>query len=337
MVAELTNAHSGEVIVVADLSDGSEDVLPMDIRRDLEASDRPMLEALLCVIRGLGHPVRHVEGPAELAKSAENLGPATVLTIYGGRASRNRMALVPAVCEAMGLPFIGPDVYGRVIAQDKEITKRLALEAGLLTPPWRVIRSPEDLAAGLRLRFPVVVKPLMEGSSIGIGQRNLAQTPQAAEALARELLETFAQPVLIEEFVAGREVAYVKIEHAGQDAWAFSEVVIGEDSTWFETRLFDAQEKQVRSPGRSVRNIDAALADDDRAALDRLLDLFGAYGYCRVDGRLADGRFHFLELTPDAWIAPTGQFAMAFTERDWTYEQVIAGVLASRGPNPPGQ
>lgn len=334
MVANAPDAERGDIIVVADLSDDSEDVGPIEGRRDLEMSDAATLDELFRTIRRLGHTVRHIAGPRQLAEAADDLASGTVLTIYGGQGSRNRMALVPAICETMGLTFIGPDAYGRLVAQDKEISKRLALEAGLKTPPWRVIRRPEDLAAGLNLHFPAVVKPLMEGSSIGIGPRNLAETPEAAESLARELLERFQQPVLIEGFVPGREVAYVKIENAGDDAWAFSEIVMGRDPAYFETRLFDAEEKLVRQPDRSVRNIDGELTAEDKEALDRLLEIYGDYGYCRVDGRFENGRFHFLELTPDAWIAPTGQFAMAFTDRGWTYDKVIAGVLASAGPAP---
>jgi len=171
----------------------------------------------------------------------------------------------------------------------------------------------------------------MEGSSIGISQRNIAVDLKAAASVALELLEAFQQPVLIEKFVAGREVAYSRIERAGVDAWAFSEAVIDGDPCHFHHRLFDANEKLIPTKGRSVRNIDSELVDADRQALDAFLAAYGPFGYCRVDGRLADGRFHFLELTPDAWIAPRGQFARGFTEKGWGYAEVIAAVLASQG------
>ena len=81
----------------------------------------------------------------------------------------------------------------------------------------------------------------------------------------------------------------------------------------------------------TVRNIDNELTESDHKDIEALLRAFGTYGYCRVDGRFADGRFSFLELTPDAWIEPSGQFAMSFTEKGWTYPDVIAAVLASAG------
>ena len=136
---------------------------------------------------------------------------------------------------------------------------------------------------------------------------------------------------MIEEFIAGREVAYSKIQRAGDEAWAFSEIIVDGFPSFFEHRLFDAQEKQFRTAGRTVRNIDSELSRADRDTIEAFLTNLGSFGYCRVDGRLADGKFFFLELTPDAWIGPRGQFAMSFTEKGWTYETIIAAVLSSAG------
>ncbi|ADL55451.1 D-alanine--D-alanine ligase family protein [Gallionella capsiferriformans] len=318
-----------DVVLIADKLGESEKLTPIHKRRDLEMTDAQTLDTLRSTINSLGLRVHTYNGPDDLAKNAALHSNDIVLSIYGGRASRNRMALVPAICETFGLRFIGPDVYGRIVAQDKEVTKRLASDCGIITPAWRIVRSVEDLRYISGLRLPVVIKPLMEGSSIGIAQRNRVVDVADVLPLAKELLETFNQPVLIEEFVAGREVAYSKIQHAGAESWAFSEVVIEGNDDYFTNHLFDADEKLIPTVGRTIRNIDHELHANDRAAIDTFLTMFGAYGYCRVDGRLADGNFHFLELTPDAWIAPRGQFARGFTEKGWSYAEVIAAVLAS--------
>jgi D-alanine-D-alanine ligase len=320
-----------DVVIVADCLDDAEECLPAEARRDLEMTEAATLSSLQNAITALGLTHHHYPSPAALADNAALHTQDIVLSIYGGRASRNRMALVPAVCETFGLKFIGPDVFGRIVAQDKEISKRLAIDYGILTPAWRVVREPADLGRIGGLRMPVVVKPFWEGSSIGISQRNLLSSLEGAHATAARLLEQFGQPVIIEEFVSGREVSYCKIEHVGESAWAFCEVVIDGDPTFFASRLFDAEEKQNPSPGRGVRNIDSELLKEDRDKIETFLAAFTPYGYCRVDGRLFEGRFHFLEITPDAWIAPKGQFARGFTEKGWTYETVIAAVLASAG------
>jgi D-alanine-D-alanine ligase len=300
-------------------------------------TDSNTFRALVTALSGLDLKVHHYNGPAALAQNAHHHRDAVVWSIYGGQRSRNRMALVPAVCESLNLAFIGPDAYGRIVAQDKEVAKRLASDCGLLTPPWRVVRGKDQLPLVRGLTMPLVVKPLLEGSSIGIAQGNRVDSAGALAALTDELLSEFSQPVIVEEFVPGREVAYSKIENPTEDFWAFSEIAMRNDPAYFETRLFDADEKQHRSADRIVRNIDAELNKIDKARLDLFLSAFGAYGYCRVDGRLSGGRFHFLELTPDAWIAPAGQFAMSFIDKGWTFQEVIEAVLCSARSSPPDQ
>lgn len=320
-----------EVLLVADLFDPGASDLQIAERRDLERTDLETFLTLKNTIESLGLGVRHCAQPSDLRRYTRKAKHSIVLSIYGGAGSRNRMALVPAVAEALGLKFIGPDAYGRITAQDKEISKRLALDCGLRTPAWRIARDLQGIDRAISLNYPAIVKPLMEGSSIGISQRNLVRSGAEARRVSAYLLEMFSQPVLIEEFVPGREVSFSSIQGASHSHWAFSEVVIEGDASFFETHLFDAHEKQWRTEGRTVHNIDAELSSEDRTAIERLLAALGKYGYCRVDGRLTEGRFHFLELTPDAWIHPRGQFAMGFTEKGWSYQEVVAAVLSSAG------
>jgi len=199
------------------------------------------------------------------------------------------------------------------------------------------MRSPSDAKHLGGLKLPIVVKPTLEGSSIGLSQRNIAQTLDDAISLATELHKDLNQAILLEEFAAGREVAYSRIEGGNQRISAFSEIAMMGDPAYFETRLFDAEEKFYRKPERFVGLIDEMLTSDDQAAIENFLAVFGRYGYCRVDGRLVDGRFCFLEMTPDAWIAPAGQFANSLMQQGRSYTEIIGHVLASAALGPQTQ
>lgn len=317
------------VVLVADIFEDSQHTQPLHLRRDLEMTDPETLKELIKAINFLGKKVFHYKSPNELAENAALHFDDVVLTIYGGQKSRNRMALVPAICETFNLKYIGPDVYGRIIAQDKEISKRMAVDCGLKTPAWSIVRDIHDIKLLDSIKFPVVVKPLYEGSSIGISQANLVYDQDGMKTIAAEILRKYKQPALIEQFVQGREVAFTKIQAPGENIWAFSEVYIKNRPGFFEKRLFDAHEKIHRTEGRTVRNIDPELLDVDRTSIDHYLHTVGNYGYCRVDGRFSEGQFWFLEFTPDAWIGSCGQFAMSFTEKGWTYPDVIAAILSS--------
>jgi D-alanine-D-alanine ligase len=327
-----------DVVIVADILDASTATDDFHNRRDLEQTETTTLQALKDAIGALGLRSHHYRDPRELSENASRHRDDIVWSIYGGENSRNRMALVPAICETHHLNYVGLDVYGRIICQDKEISKRLASDCGLTTPPYRLLRSERDLNVIGHFPLPFVIKPLMEGSSIGISQQNLVHESNNGIALARDLLSTFTQPVMVEGFVGGREVSYCSIEANPVAYWSLAEVTVTGREDYFEDHLFDAEEKQFRRLPRDVRTIDGLLLEADRAPLERFLSTLGRYGYCRVDGKLYDGHFVFLEVSPDAWIAPRGAFAQSFTNKGWSYTDVIAAVLSSAAigpPNPP--
>jgi len=153
------------VVLVADTLEDMTTDLRTHLRRDLEKTPAHVLADVTAAIRSLGLVVHHYEEPAYLATAAANHRDDVVLSVYGGQSSRNRMALVPAICEAFGLRFIGPDAYGRIVCQDKEISKRLAREAGLASPAYLLIRDEPDVDTLQTFPLPFVVKPIFEGSS----------------------------------------------------------------------------------------------------------------------------------------------------------------------------
>jgi len=322
-----------DIVLIADIQDPHSPGCPFHMRRDLEKSEATVLDALFSAFDELGLRVHHYEDPGTLSSRAKDHQEDLVFTIYGGEASRSRLALVPAVCEAHGLSYVGPDAYGSIICHDKEVSKHLARDCGLQTPRHRVVRAEEDLDVINLFSTPLVVKPLSEGSSIGISQGNLIKNKNVGIKLAKELLYELRQPVLIEDFVPGREVSFNCIEGRPDNFWSYSEIHVEGQENYFDTHLFDAEEKYEHYLPRRVVTIDSELPQQDHRGFCRLLNAIGKFGYCRIDGKHLNGRFVFLEITPDAWIGPTGAFAASFINKGWKYADIIYAVLASAASN----
>lgn len=91
------------------------------------------------------------------------------------------------------IKYVGADVYNRIICQDKNISKELAKKAGILVPDSVTINSLDNLNTfNLHLlKYPVVIKPLMEGSSIGITKNSLCQNANNI----KEKIENFIKPI----------------------------------------------------------------------------------------------------------------------------------------------
>ncbi len=104
--------------------------------------------------------------------------------------------------EIIGLPYTGSGVLGSALAMDKLRTKRFWAGSGFPTPHWRVLDSAEDAeAAADSLGLPLMIKPALEGSSIGMtkvtGREQLAGAWREAGAFG---------PVLAERFIDGPEI-----------------------------------------------------------------------------------------------------------------------------------
>lgn len=337
MLRQHTRFPFKSVVVIADLLT-DDAAASVHLRRDLERTESRTLREICDAIVRLGMPFCHYEHPRDLARHAAQHTNDVVLSIYGGSVSRSRMALVPAICEIFGLSYVGPDAYGRIICQDKEVSKSLASTAGLKIAPHRIIRDIGDITKVSDFPLPYVAKPLLEGSSIGIGPDNLVTGRDQGEIVLQQLIKHFHQPIMIESFVSGREVSWCFIDAPGENrVRSFAEVIWDNEPDHFDRNLYDAPHKLTAEGRKYVRTITDELIKWDADALENLLELVGPIGYGRIDGKLRNGEFVFLELTPDAWLGPTGTFASSFSGLGLSYDEVIARLLLSAHPSLPNQ
>lgn len=114
--------------------------------------------------------------------------------------------LVPAMLEALGVPFTGASAHNMYLTLDKEKTKLVARGYAIPTPPHQVLRSASD-PIDPRLRYPLIVKPIRREASIGIHEDNVALDVDALLRSVRRLLKIYGEPVLVEEFIVGREIS----------------------------------------------------------------------------------------------------------------------------------
>jgi D-alanine-D-alanine ligase len=113
--------------------------------------------------------------------------------------------------EFLGVPYTGSGVLGSAIAMDKARTKMIWLASGVPTPPYETLGSGSDLAGvAKRLGLPLVVKPVQEGSSIGITKVTKAAALDEAYALA----VNYAPDVIAERFIEGPEYTASILEDA---------------------------------------------------------------------------------------------------------------------------
>ncbi|MFH1090982.1 MAG: D-alanine--D-alanine ligase [Pseudomonadota bacterium] len=181
---------------------------PLDQPEDLlEEFDSPeTIEAIAAVIGAEGHDVVKLGfGKAALEKLLKEKID-FVFNIAEGYSGRSREAHIPAVCEMLNIPYSGPDPLTASLTLDKVMAKRVAVASQVTTPKHYVIEDVRDFNFGI-LKFPVILKLAYQGSSKGIREHSKAANVEEAERQAAWLRESYPyEPILAEQFIAGREV-----------------------------------------------------------------------------------------------------------------------------------
>jgi D-alanine-D-alanine ligase len=164
----------------------------------------------------LGKVVR-LEANEDFPDRLRHAKPDIVFNIAEGFRGVNREAHVPAICEFYGIPYTGSDPFTLSLCLDKARAKETLAFHGIPTPRFALVKTLSELAprtAGLRL--PLFVKPLHEGSSKGITDANLCRDSRQLLAQCRFLLENYSQPVLVEEYLPGKEFTCAVLGNADE-------------------------------------------------------------------------------------------------------------------------
>ncbi len=155
--------------------------------------------AVLSALRRAGVNVVPVDVGRDVIKVLQSGGFDRVFNMLHGRGGED--GTIQALLELLELPYTGSGMLGCAIAMDKFRTKALWAGLGLPTPAYMLLNNEADCAeAATRLGFPLAVKPVFEGSSIGITKVEQKSHLPAAWRSAQQY-----GPVLAEQWIEGEE------------------------------------------------------------------------------------------------------------------------------------
>lgn len=257
-------------------------------------------------------------GVLELCRMAD----VVFLALHGSCGEDGR---VQAALALMGIPFTGSGYLGSAIAMDKDLTKRMVMPAGVITPKWETVSyTEEDIPALLsRLELPCVVKPIDSGSSIGVA---IAHSRQELEAALRAGL-TLGGRSVIEQYISGREIQVGILEDR---ALPSIEIIP-------KTGFYDYENKY--QPGAAEEICPAQIPPEwEKRIADAALTVFRTLGlsvYSRADFIVTeDGTPWFLEINTLPGMTPTSllpqEAAAVGIEYGDLCERIIRASLAAR-------
>ena len=285
------------------------------------------IDALDAALVSLGHTVDRIGGVKSLnARLAAGDRWELVFNYAEGMFGFAREAQVPSLLDAFQIPYTLSDGLVFALTLHKGLTKHVVRSLGIRTPDFAVVSSPAD-AAAVRLPFPLFVKPVASGSSVGVSAASHVATASSLEDTCRMLLDKYRQPAIVEAFLPGREFT-VGIIGTGDRARVIGVLEVTLTGNAEAYGYSYDNKKQVNARYRIANDAPASEAAD--IAL-RAWQGLGCRDLGRIDCRCdAEGRPHFLEVNPLPGLHPVlGDIVILADFAGISYTQLVESVIVS--------
>lgn len=235
---------------------------------------------------------------------------------------RYRESIAGVLCELFKKPYVlsKPDVL--IIALDKHLTNLTLREIGINIPEWHLIQCLEDFEE-IRLKDnPYILKPVAEGSSIGISNDSIVANKDAALNRASYLLKNYNQPVLMQDFIHGKEVTIAVIEDSGV-VKALTPILVnngGMSDVEFKKRASSLQPYCVLEDAQLVLQIqDTAI---------KIFNTLGCNDTARIDFRVdPNGNIYFIEINPLTDYTPRKDFCKSALASGYSYIELLRTII----------
>ena len=316
--------------------DGSEEEVeeaPKSRRRKPEKEDRQEIHEAL---KNLGHSPYYLEldGSVDALKRLADAECDLVFNLTESWAGDDTKDIhLAAYLDLLGKRYTGAGPGGLHLAQNKSLAKKIFAFHGIRTPFFASVHRGR-LDWSHDLQFPVIVKPAREDGSIGIGFNALCESIKDLMERIHDLHEQFDSPVLIEEYIEGREMYVAVLGNGEPEALPVIELdlsklpegtprIAGSEVKWEKGTLAYKVTKSIIPD-----DLDEQVGQDlQQTALQayRALEL---RDYGRIDMRLAaDGRVYVLEVNPNPWLHSTAEFAMAAKKSGRDHATLIGEIV----------
>jgi D-alanine-D-alanine ligase len=306
-----------------EIASGKAEEAEYDIARALEAGGHEV-----CLVGVRDDVARLV---AQLAACA----PAVVFNCCEGFAgdARHEYA-VAALLEMHGYRHTGSSPTGLLVARNKSLSKKILAFHGIRVPDFAVFRPSDALVRPSALRYPVIVKPLLEDASLGIAQASVVTDDESFAERVTFIHDKFHQAAIAEELIDGRELYVSVLGNADLEVLPIVELHFGKLST-AERRIatYKAKWDEEYRERQGIRTGFARRLSDDvldriRRVCETAFHALWLQDYGRIDLRLThDDEVYVLEANPNPFLADEHELALAAAKAGMRYPALIQRIV----------
>ncbi|MDH5734379.1 MAG: ATP-grasp domain-containing protein [Candidatus Bathyarchaeota archaeon] len=289
-------------------------------------------------ILATGHEYIFIEADENFVENLKALKLDLVFNRAEGLRGESRESHVPAILEMLGIPYVGSNVLTTAIGLNKAWAKKVLLYHGISTPKFYVCKNDQE-AEKISGGFPYILKPNEEGSSMGITEENVVHSKTQLRIKLKRMIEEYQQPILIEQFIQGREFSTGLLGRPGKNPEVLSILEI-EFSKFPEVGGVFGQRAKTVLDSLNHHICPAQIPKNLKKLLERLsIDIWYALGvkdFARIDFRMNDKEeFFFLEINPlpgmdfDTEENDLSFYPYMAMKSGYTYDELIRRLLES--------
>ncbi len=307
----------------------------------LEPPVDPVLDQLTGALRALGHEVDTLPVDRDvlpIVTQLQRVRPDLVVNLAESFDDKSALdSSVTALLNLLGLRYTGSSPAGLIAAGDKSLTKKILSFHGIQTPQFATLyRGAVDWAGDLT--FPVIVKPPQEDASLGITSASVVREIKDLFDRIGELQLEYQGPVLVEQYIEGREFYVGVLGNVNVEALPIIELDFSgfpDDrpriASWAAKWGEDGEGSGAEFAGtKSIfpEGLDPELVSRmQKVAIDSFQAL-RLRDYARIDLRVSpEGEIYVIEVNPNCYLEKESEFARAAQKSGLEYQDLIARII----------
>ena len=324
---------------IALICDFRESFPTKDTQGNVLFNDHPRKKSVEDVCKTLvdaGYDCSIFGGVPELVKAYTGEIPLDKNTIYinmsDGLTQTYSRVQIPVLCEMLGIKYSGSGPFEVALMTNKHYTKLAVQEHGILCPNGIVITKDGFNAISLQnLKYPVMIKPNSEGSSVGITQENVCVSYESLEKRITSLFDEFLE-IVVEEYIPGADATCFLLGNA--DKYILNEVLIVEhhDKIFFDREVIEmsdhSQKRTTYVMGESI--LSSSVVESIKKTTTIAANALNVRDIVRIDYRITkDNRIFFLEANTVPRVSDSSELGFICKSTNLNYPSILSQYVDS--------
>lgn len=285
-------------ILYSDVQRGS---FPTEAQYITEKDAEPDAHVVGEYVEALGIEVQFHPGNAALqAWLAQTQLDMVINLVDSIRGVESLASAIPGALELLGIPYSGAGILGLSLDTNKFLVKKLLQQHGVPVPYFQIFNSATDYLDPM-LRFPLISKLNAIHGSVEVTQEAISENERHLRKRLKQLIHTYKQPVLVEEFIAGRELTAIVLQDGRKRVYLAERILTQPHGKYTFLTFEDQWLPEANAALHYTRYRDTVLKEYAKKAFA----VTKMAGYGKFDIRLdQSGRYFFVDANCNPYLGP---------------------------------